>query len=391
MTTDLRVRIGCFAALFAGGMWLSKIAQPLYFDQSNALLAFGIGYAVMAVAGGLSFAWGALADRVGGLNAVRIGTLLYALGIAGRVFTDLLPVVIFSAVAGMGASLAMVGMRPWIRSHVHDDEIPRVVGVRNLGNQVGVFVGTLGAAAIFAVPAVHDGPRTGLLVAPVIVLLALACVMFGVRGKHEVRIRETSKAPPEERHGTKGLATRLMVIGVVSGFYVSLVTPYLPLVLTAGGTSQGQAAFTVSVMSLAQILTSWFIARQGTSRAPFKLFFLSELGTGAATLAAALLLGLGPVAVAVLLVLRAACVAVAVVSEETIQYAVIPAHAAGFIFGLSQTAFLVGDAVGGVAGATLWLGTGPTGLLVVAGLITVVNAFLLPTLLRTSMIPTPVR
>ncbi|GAA4151870.1 hypothetical protein [Leifsonia shinshuensis] len=109
---SLRTQLGVFSALFAAGMWMSKVAQPLHYDNAGALVAFGVGYAVMAVAGGFSFLWGTLADRIGGVNAMRIGTVAYAIGIAGRLMTDLLPTVVFSFIAGAGASLALVGIRP---------------------------------------------------------------------------------------------------------------------------------------------------------------------------------------------------------------------------------------------------------------------------------------
>ena len=75
---DLRVRVLVFSVLFSTGMWLSKVAQPLYFDANGAITAFGIGYAVMAIAGGLSFVWGVIADRVGGLTVVTVGCVIYA-------------------------------------------------------------------------------------------------------------------------------------------------------------------------------------------------------------------------------------------------------------------------------------------------------------------------
>lgn len=364
---------------------MSKVAQPLYFEQLNALVAFGVGYAVMAVVGGLSFAWGAFADRFGGLNSVRLGTLIYGFGIAGRLFTDVVPVVIFSAVAGAGASLVLVAIRPWVRSTASDEEIPKIVGARNLGNQTGVLLGTVGAASIFALTATQTaGAQSALLIAPVLVALAFVWVL--VFPKPSTRSRPLPEPAKSEsdvyRRQHAGLAVRLAAIGLLSGLYVSLVAPYLPLILANGGATPTQAALTMALMSVAQIAASWFLARRSTGSRPFVLFALSEVGTGVITLLAALALGLGAAWIAVIFILRAAFVALAIASEETIQYAVIPAKATGFIFGISQTAFLVGDTLGGALGAPLWLSAGPEGLLLTAGIITLINAALLPMLLR---------
>ncbi|WP_028267634.1 MFS transporter [Arthrobacter sp. MA-N2] len=385
MRVGLRGQLGVFTALFAGGMWMSKVAQPLYFEQLNALVAFGIGYAVMAVAGGFSFAWGAFADRFGGLNSVRLGTLIYGVGIAGRLFTDVVLVVIFSAVAGAGASLVLVAIRPWVRSTASAEEIPKIVGARNLGNQTGVLLGTVGAASIFALTATQTaGAQSALLIAPALVAFAFIWVVVSPKpSTRSLAIPGPAKPEPDiDRRQYTALALKLAAIGLLSGFYVSLVAPYLPLILTNGGAAAAQAALTMALLSVAQIAASWFLARSSTGSRPFALFAVSEVLTGVITLSAALALGLGAAWISVIFIVRAVFVALAIASEETIQYAVIPAKATGFIFGISQSAFLVGDTLGGALGAPLWLSAGPEGLLLTAGIITLLNAALLPLLLR---------
>lgn len=378
----LRGQLGVFSALFASGMWMSKIAQPLHFADAGALVAFGLGYAVMAVVGGLSFVWGALADRIGGLPAMRIGVFLYAIGIAGRVLTDVVPAVLFSALAGAGASMALVGIRPWIRSRAEDTDVPRIVGGRNLGNQVGVFAGTLGAAGIFAVVAQRGGgTEVALLVAPVFVLAA-GVWLLGIGGSSAAPVEVTAGADAKPARSFSALAVRLGIVGVLSGFYVSLVTPYLPLYLTRGGLSDAAAAIVVAAMSVAQIATTAVVARRGIGRRPYLLFFVTEAATGVLTACLALVLGASVVVLALLFIARASFVAIAVTAEETIQYAVLPTASAGFLFGISQTAFLVGDAVGGAAGGPLWGELGPETLAVIAAVATLANAALMPVLLR---------
>lgn len=387
MRMGLRGQLGVFTVLFAGGMWMSKVAQPLYFEQSGALITFGVGYAVMAVVGGFSFVWGALADRLGGLNAVRIGAAIYCVGIAGRLLTDVVPVVIFAVIAGVGASLALVGIRPWVRSAASDDDIPRLVGARNFGNQIGLLIGTVGAALIFSIAATQiAGTALALSVAPVLIALAFVWVTVGAKSatgaKQDADDRD-EKLDLDRRQYTS-LAIKLVVIGLLSGFYVSLVAPYMPLILTSGGASASQAAISMAFMSAAQIVVSGFLSRRGNSRRPFAVFTISETVTGLLTLAAALMLDFGAVTIAVIFILRAAFVSLAVASEETIQFAVIPARATGLIFGISQSAFLVGDTLGGALGAPLWLNLGPQGLLTIAGAVALLNAVLLPFLLRTA-------
>ncbi len=376
----LRAQLTVFSLLFAAGMWMSKVAQPLHFENADAMAAFGIGYAVMAIVGGFSFAWGAIADRIGGLAAVRIGATIYAIGIGGRVLTDIGPAIAFSAIAGAGASLALVGIRPWVRSQATDAEIPKIVAGRNLGNQTGIVIGTVSAAIVFALAnQAKSGPVLALWIAPTIVMLGVVWLLVASRPAASWSVRVDTAPRPA---GYARISIKLAIVGGLSGFYVSLVVPYVPLVLTEGGLQDSGAAIVVAVMSGAQIGATALLVRYGTKDRPFGLFVIAEIATGILTVGAALALQLPGLVVAVLLVARAACIAIAVTTEETIQYAVIPAGAAGLVFGISQTAFLVGDALGGATGGILWSSVGAEGLMLLAGAATLVNALLLPALLR---------
>ncbi|WP_285116392.1 MFS transporter [Leifsonia sp. fls2-241-R2A-40a] len=379
----MRTQLVVFSVLFSTAMWMSKVAQPLHFENAGALTAFGVGYAVMACVGGLSFAWGAVADRIGGLNAVRLGVLLYALGIGGRVFTDLAPAIASSAVAGAGASLALVGLRPWIKSSVSDEEIPRMVAARGVGSQIGVLVGTFGAAGLFLAAGDRGSGTTLALGIAALVALGGFLWVCGIRGGRKPLAVRPGMSEYDAGAGMRSIAVKLAAVGLLSGFYVSLITPYLPLYLTRTGLTDAGAALVVAGMSFIQICVTGILARRGTGTRPIKLFFFAEAAAAVATFGIAVVLALPPILTIVFFMARAALVAVAAMSEETIQYAVIPGNAAGFVFGISQTAFLVGDALGGALGGPLWNSLGPVPLAVIAGAATLINAVALPALFRT--------
>lgn len=379
----IRGQLAAFSLLFSAGMWMSKVAQPLYFNNAHSMVAFGIGYAVMAVVGGFSFIWGALADRIGGLNAMRIGALAYAIGISGRVFTEVAPAVIFSGIAGGGASLALVGVRPWLRTSAADEEVPRVIAGRNLGTQIGVFVGTVGASGIFALAGENGGGlKWALVTAPVLVFAGVVWLLFCAPESRSTRASARPRKAVVSNRATIRLAAKLSAVGALSGFYTSLLAPYVPLYLTRSGTSDSLAALVVAAMSVAQIGVTAMLTRRSMSARPFRLFFFTELGSGLLTLAIAVALTLSPAAIAAILIVRSAMVALAVVAEETVQYAVIPGAAIGFVFGISQASFLVGDTLGGAIGGPLWADSGPAVMALLAGVVTLVNAFLMPALLR---------
>lgn len=386
-------RLSLFFAVYAAGMWISKIAQPIYFDERGAVLAFGIGYSVMAVAGGLSFVWGALADRWGGSRTMTLGAVVYAVGILLRVEVALPVVVLSGAVAGAGASLVLVGVRPWIRRRVDDDGLGRVVAARHLGNQAGLVAGSLGVAAVFALLGPEPGgPRSALLLAPVLVLVALIPLRWRAgpepRPRPAVPAAEVSGADAA-RHGRSAAVAvgwRLAVVAGLSGLYISLVAPYLPLILVQAGGTSAQVSFLIALAGVVQVGATALMSRfDALTRRPLPAFVASEMLCAAALLALAGLLGLSAPGVVVVLIVRSALVAVATVSEEIVQFAVIPAAVSGLVFGVVQSVFLVGDALGGLLGAVLWQAHGATGLLLVSGALVLVNSLLVPLLLRSRL------
>lgn len=386
LTVRFPTQVTVVSALFAAGMWMSKIAQPLHFEARGDLVAFGVGYAVMALVGSLSFVWGHVADLVGGLRAMQVGLVLYAVGIAGRVVTDLPAVVVFSALAGAGASTVLVAIRPWVRRRAAEADIARVVASRNLGNQLGLFAGSAAAAALFAVPDdAARGPLLALWAAPALVLLALVWLVVVADADVPVAVvrHQVTEPPVSDRRALAGLSARLAVIGVLSGFYVSLLTPYAPLILTEVGGSAAKASLVVGASSAAQLVVSAALTRyRRLLSRPLVAFTAAETVAAAVTVLLAFALDLGLAAVALVFVVRAALVSVAAICEETVQYAVIPAASSGLVFGVSQTAFLAGDSLGGVLGAPLWLARGSQGLLLVSGAVMLLNALLVPLLLR---------
>ena len=65
-------------------------------------------------------------------------------------------------------------------------------------------------------------------------------------------------------------------------------------------------------------------------------------------------------------------------SEELIQLKVFPKVGAATFFGLAQTSFLIGDAVGGGVGGALYSAYGPRLVITIATILTLLNAALFP-------------
>ncbi|MER5579909.1 MFS transporter, partial [Streptomyces massasporeus] len=165
-------RLAAFTFLFFTGMWLSKTVQPLYFERHGHLVAFGLSYTAMAVAGTASVFTGRLADRWGSRPVFLAGALLYAVGMALRVVHALPVVAVVSGfVAGLGASGIFIAIRTWIVHHVQEDRRAGVVARREFMTHAGMALGT-GAAGGLA--ALAGGGDRGYVV---VLLLAAGCVL----------------------------------------------------------------------------------------------------------------------------------------------------------------------------------------------------------------------
>ncbi|HHU6750385.1 TPA: MFS transporter [Staphylococcus pseudintermedius] len=97
----------------------------------------------MVVAGILSFFTGKLGDKISPHFALRLGVIVYAAGLALRVFTHSFWIVGATVfIAGLGASLVIISMRFWIVSLSTEEDRPTFVSISEMGNNIGVMVGT---------------------------------------------------------------------------------------------------------------------------------------------------------------------------------------------------------------------------------------------------------
>jgi MFS family permease len=95
---------------------------------------------------------GMLSDKVGPLNTIRLGTLLYGVGLLLRVIPNSAIVSIISGfVAGLGASSVMVCSRTWILSWCNDNERPAAISLSSMGVNIGTAAGTSLAGAALSI------------------------------------------------------------------------------------------------------------------------------------------------------------------------------------------------------------------------------------------------
>lgn len=93
-------------------MYLSKTVHALWFEENHALTSFGFSYTMMAIAVSLSFFTGKIGDKISPSFALKLGAIVYAIGLVLRVFIQSFLLAGFSGfVAGLGASLVIISLR----------------------------------------------------------------------------------------------------------------------------------------------------------------------------------------------------------------------------------------------------------------------------------------
>ncbi|MFJ1959807.1 MFS transporter [Streptomyces massasporeus] len=373
-------RLAAFTFLFFTGMWLSKTVQPLYFERHGHLVAFGLSYTAMAVAGTASVFTGRLADRWGSRPVFLAGALLYAVGMALRVVHALPVVAVVSGfVAGLGASGIFIAIRTWIVHHVQEDRRTGVVARREFMTHAGMALGT-GAAGGLA--ALAGGGDRGYVV---VLLLAAGCVLAAAlavpperKADRRASVSDGEAGPGLVRtlRANRALACGVVAIGLLMGFYVSLLTPYLPLLLKERGVPLELVGVVLAAAGLSRLTAAALAGPVLRRRPPLRVFLLSESACAVATLVLAL--AVHPWTAAVALVLRGVFLLGATVSQELLQLSAFPGVVAGAFFGLVQSAFLAGDALGGAVGGWLYQGLGSDRTVLLATALTAANAVLVP-------------
>ncbi|MBU6531387.1 MFS transporter [Streptomyces mayonensis] len=372
-------RIVAYTFMFFTGMWLSKTVHPLYFDAHDDLVHFGLSYTAMAVAGTTSVFIGRLSDQWGPRAVLVGGTVLYSAGMTLRVVHDSAVVAVASGlVAGLGASSVFIGLRTWTLHHTTEEQRVSIVSRREFMTQAGTALGMGSAGALAAFVGAGDRGYVCVL------LLAAACVLAGLFLLPPTRTGTVSAAPAKA--GEAGFATvfrkhRGLVFGVVGlgflmGSYVSILSPYLPLLLAERGVPVALVGVVLAVAGVVRLTAAAVAGKYLRERSPLAVFLVSESCCAAATLVLAL--SVSPWLAACALAVRGAFLLGATVSQELLQLNAFPSALAGVLFGLVQSAFLAGDSLGGAVGGWLYHQLGSSHTVLIATGLTLANALLVP-------------
>ncbi|HHU6750386.1 TPA: MFS transporter [Staphylococcus pseudintermedius] len=174
----------------------------------------------------------------------------------------------------------------------------------------------------------------------------------------------------------KLLIIGVVFLGVIAGLSVSLISPFIPIILKYQGLPVSLIGMFIAMISLTAIIAAPIYASKSVSRHKQWLFFVSELVAGLLLLM--FLTALPTLIILLILVFRAFLYTGSAIAQELIELEIFPKSHLGFFFGLSQSSFFMGDALGGTFGGYLY-GMSITVALIICTSLLVLNAFLFPT------------
>lgn len=344
--------------LFFLGMWVSKTVHPLWFEQNNALPLFGLSYSVMALAGTTSFLLGPAAARLGLRHSMLLGCGLYTLGLLLRAFPFPAPAILSGILSGVGASLALLCIRLWVFEWSGESERARILSYTTLS---GHLVRGVGILAIGGAIGALGGQQV-----LVVVLCCAAALPFA--GAVLVARHLPSTGPVSHRKEKTTLTSNQRTIAYVlvlnalfTGLLSSFILPYLPVLITRLGFQSGTAIMLVGLVSISIVLSQPVVNRLIETRGAFATYLMSFTACAVTVVCLDM-----PRSIALLAFVLAAFGITSnarYLSEKNIEMSAIHRDHAGAVMGWLQSAFLLGDSLGGGLAGIAWVSKQPEAFL----------------------------
>lgn len=366
-------RLYFFSALFFGGMALSKTVHPLWFQHKGALGNFGLSYSVMAIAGYMALYWGAVADKVGASRVMSWGAKAYALGMFLRIFPEPKFVVVLSGLfAGAGASAVIVALQVWVMQAMqHQKALGSLL--RRSSRTFGAAFGLLLAAFLPFCWLSEVSSYQPLLIFAALLVLCASFIPCPAGNSKEVNQRLTW-------HVLYQLSPLLLASLVLNGFFggmcSSFILPYLPIILREMSCSLFLIGNLTAITTTATALLEPSLCRlvgKGGKRGFATFLFLELAGIVVVSMFFFPLLSY---VILFVLLLRSLLISMRTINTEVLWLERFNPKLVGLSFGVFQTAFFIGDSMGGMLAPIFFERSGTKGLIMGNISFLIIDAFI---------------
>lgn len=341
-----------FSLLLYSGMWVSKTVHPLWFDQNQALENFGISYAAMAAAGASSFLLGKLISKVPLRLAMFIGCALYTIGLGLRIFPSLPLAILSGVISGIGASTSLICLSSWPFEHEEERNRNRLFSYSLLSSNLARGVVVTATGLLFFGPSFTESSLQMLLLVSAMMPIAAFFLLYQAIPTFKAPPRRTGATHPPDQTSANQTLYMLAIYSLVSGLTVSFVLPYLPILLTKQGLSEGTTVTTLGLCSVIVVLTQPILL-QLVARNNMRMVFSVSIAILA--ISTALLAWDGWIVIFIIWVgIRFVAANSVMYAQRTLEMQLIHKDMAQNGMGTLQSAFLFGDMLGGGVSGFLW-------------------------------------
>jgi MFS family permease len=364
-------------------MWTSKTLQPIFFESSGHLANFGLSYSAMALAGYFSFLTGSLTDHLGTQKTLGIGSVLYGIGLLLRSFPDYASVAVMSGlIAGTGASMVINALRLWLIDMSTESNRARYIGIKSstaaLGNAIGCALA--GLLPLLAITMKNIMFSVGVMLS----VIGMMTLFFAKKDASTVNQKKRSPLTDIKIifSSHRRLAVYTSVIGVLTGFYVSFVSPYLPLIMKQKGLDMSSIGLSIGAFSLIRFFVDPVIARWIEKRIESKLAIFLTAEFSILLITGVFALSISKSLFIVFLIGRSVALGFSTISEELLWIQKFPREMVGLLFGVNQSAFFLGDFIGGLTNGVIYQNFGLTLCVFIALAVIILNAYLFTRLFK---------
>lgn len=334
-----------FSLLFHLSMYTSKSIQAIFFDENGSLSNYGLSYSAMAFAGIFSAYIGKKIEKYDKKTSMQIAILLYSIGLLLRILPNSPIISIISGfISGLGASTVLLLMRVWIINIGTENDRATVISLKEVIDGIGSSLGTFISGILVAILSWYFNNSLQLV-------LVIASIMCFISLYFVPKIEETEEK--EEYSNDKVIKSNFIILkigtvtfGIIMGLSVSMFGPYIPVILKYQNIDISLIGIILTILGIFGIYCSSAFSGKKTNKYKQYIFLISEALVG--IISFLLILELNYVYIIILLMARVFFLHGSAITQELIELDMYPKKEVAYFYGLSQTSFFIGDAIGGV-------------------------------------------
>lgn len=352
-----KVKIIYFYTFFFMGMWISKTVQPIYWNHQDVINFFGWSYAAMACTGILTFLYSKLIDQFGINKTVIFGAIFYSLGLFLRAYPLNLELAILSgSFSGIGAGSAMLAIRFWFLAYEDEQERQEIISYTSMINTFvqgfGVFIS--GWIVVMLQLFNLNGYKEALIIAAFLILFVVIYLPKEPENLEESAQKKRQKSVLKFILKNKRISFITGLCRFVSGFYITLIIPLLPLYLQEMDMKITNISLTLSIGLILSLMLQFLYGKKIPIKYLDFYYLIFSIGLGISVFTYFHDMTYETVAI-ISIILFSIFRAMTSMLFTSVELKIIPRESISYIFIITQTTFLLGEILGGSLSSYFYL------------------------------------